>query len=624
MTIIVSKQGSGLGATVGKTNRHLFGWMRAAGTALCSLALIAGAGSASGQASPKGSATKTKPNVVIILFDDAALMDLGIYGGEAKTPNIDAIARRGTRFNRYSTSPLCSPSRAMLLTGLTNHQAGVATIKEVLPKEHVGKPGYGLHLEPNAATLPERLRLAGYQTFMSGKWHLGDGPGQLPGSHGFDRSFALDASGADNWDDKPYMPFYNEAPWFEDDKPTSYPSGQFSSTVIVNKMLDYLVARPKDDKPFLAYVALQAVHIPVQAPREYTQRYAGRFDGGWDQLRKDRFERAKALGLVSKDAKAPTMHTSMRAWDSLSADEKKMQAKAMEVYAGMIEATDAEIGRLVAHLDKTGELENTIFVITSDNGPEPSNPGVERGFNLWMKTHGFTRELANLGERGSHNWIGPEWASAVATPGYLFKFYTSSGGLHVPMLMAGPGIAADKAVNAAAFVQDITPTLIELVGGAPTIPDAKPISGRSLVPVLTGQAQSVYGQNDAVGVEVSGNAAITKGDYTLVKYNPPYGDNQWRLYHVVNDPGQTTDLSAQMPEVRADLERAYADYAKANGVLALPEGYKVQRQAAHNSIMRQLEFYVWHLVGLALVLILVLFALVRGALALFNRKKKAA
>jgi len=493
-----------------------------------------------------------------------------------------------------------------------------------LPKEHVGKPGYGLHLEANVATLPERLRLAGYRTFMSGKWHLGDGPGQLPGSHGFDRSFALDASGADNWDDKPYMPFYREAPWFEDDKPTAYPSGQFSSTVILDKMLGYLEARPKDDKPFLAYVALQAVHIPVQAPREYTQKYAGRFDGGWDQLRKERFERAKALGLVSQDAKPPAMHASLRAWDSLSPEEKKMQAKAMEVYAGMIEATDAEIGRLVAHLDKTGELENTIFVITSDNGPEPSNPGGERGFNFWMKTHGYTHDLANLGERGSHNWIGPEWASAVATPGYLFKFYTSSGGLHVPMVMAGPGIAADKAVNAAAFVQDITPTLIDLVGGAPPIPDTKPISGRSLAPVLSGQAQAVYGPEDAIGVEVSGNAAITKGDYTLVKYNPPYGDNQWRLYHVVNDPGQTTDLSQHLPEVRADLERAYAAYAKANGVLELPKGYKVQRAAAHNSLMRQLSFYGWQLAGLALVLALIVFALVRGALSIMSRKKKAA
>ena len=597
--------------------------MRCISVTLGALALVTIAGSAAGQANPKTSTPKAKPNIVIILFDDAALMDLGIYGGEAKTPNIDSIARRGARFTRYATSPLCSPSRAMLLTGLTNHQAGVATIKEVLPKEHVGKPGYGLHLEPNVATLPERLRLAGYRTFMSGKWHLGDGPGQLPGSHGFDRSFALDASGADNWDDKPYMPFYNEAPWFEDDKPTSYPSGQFSSTVIVNKMLDYLDARPKDDKPFLAYVALQAVHIPVQAPRAFTQKYAGRFDGGWDQLHKDRFERAKTLGLVSKGAKAPVMHASMRAWDSLSVDEKKMQAKAMEVYAGMIEATDVEIGRLVAHLEKTGELENTIFVITSDNGPEPSNPGGERGFNLWMKTHGYTRELADLGERGSYNWIGPEWASAVATPGHLFKFYTSSGGLHVPMVMAGPGIAADKAVTAAAFVQDITPTLIDLVGGAPAIADSKPISGRSLASVLSGKAQAVYGPNDAVGVEVSGNAAITKGDFTLVKFNPPYGDNQWRLYHVVKDPGQTTDLSKQLPEVRADLERAYAAYAKANGVLDLPKGYKVQRQAAHNSIMRQVSFYGWQLAGLALVLVLILFALIRGALALFSGNKKA-
>ena len=602
--------------------KRRLGWMRSAILALGILAMAAG--SAVAQPGPKNGAAKSRPNVVIILFDDAALMDLGIYGGEAKTPNIDAIARRGTRFTRYATSPLCSPSRAMLLTGLTNHQAGVATIKEVLPKEHVGKPGYGLHLEADTATLPERLRLAGYRTFMSGKWHLGDGPGQLPGSHGFDRSFALDASGADNWDDKAYMPFYKEAPWFEDDKPTAYPSGEFSSTVIVNKMLAYLNDRPKDTKPFLAYVALQAVHIPVQAPRAYTQNYAGRFDGGWDQLRRDRFERAKALGLVPKDAKAPAMHASMRAWDSLSANEKKMQAKAMEVYAGMIEATDAEIGRLVAHLDKTGELENTIFVITSDNGPEPSNPGGERGFNLWMKTHGYTRELANLGERGSHNWIGPEWASAIATPGYLFKFYTSSGGLHVPMVMAGPGIAADKTVNAAAFVQDVTPTLLDLVGGAPAIPGTKPISGRSLAQVLTGTAETAYGPNDAVGVEVSGNASITKGDYALVKYNPPYGDNQWRLYHVVNDPGQTTDLSTALPEVRADLERAYAAYAKANGVLELPEGYKVQRQAAINSLKRQVEFYGWQLGVVALVLVLLLGALIRGAFALFARNKKAA
>lgn len=582
------------------------------GLALLVFALSTGSAPSWGQTRSASAFSKTPPNVVIILFDDAALMDLGFFGGEASTPHIDALARRGTRFARYSTSPLCAPSRAMLLTGLTNHQAGVATIKEVLPKEHEGQPGYGLSLEPNAATLAERLRLAGYQTFMSGKWHLGDRPGQLPGARGFDRSFALDASGADNWDHKPYMPFYKSAPWFEDDRPTTYPAGQFSSTVIVDKMLSYLGSRQVGPQPFFAYIALQAVHFPIQAPRAYTQKYAGRFDAGWDAMRRDRFERAKVLGLIPTNAQPPAVPASMRAWDSLSPDEKRMQAKTMEVYAGMIEATDADIGRLVAHLDKTGELGNTIFVITSDNGPDPSNPGGVLGFNWWMQLNGYSRELANLGERGSHNWIGPEWATAVATPGSLFKFYTASGGLRVPMLMAGPGVDANKTVHAAAYVQDITPTVIELVGGAPSIPKAKPMTGRSLVPVLNGQAQGVYGPDDAVGLEVSGNAAITKGDYTLVKFNPPFGDHQWRLYHVLNDPGQTQDLSAQLPAVRADLERAYAAYVQANGVLDLPKGYQVQSQAAINSFKRYVSFYVWHAAAVAGVFTALLLWFKRG------------
>jgi arylsulfatase/uncharacterized sulfatase len=252
---------------------------------------------------------------------------------------------------------------------------------------------------------------------------------------------------------------------------------------------------------------------------------------------------------------------------------------------------------LVEHLKKAGDYENTVFVITSDNGPEPSNPGAEPGFNQWMWTHGYTRRLDNLGERGSHNWIGPEWASALATPGYLFKFYTSSGGLHVPMIIAGPGIVPGQMIAAPAFVQDVTPTLLDLVGGAPAIPGSKSPSGRSQAPVLRGIAKSAYGPADAVGVEVSGNAAITKGDYTLVKYNPPFGDNRWRLYHVTRDPGQTEDLSARLPDVRADLERAYVAYAKANGVLDLPPGYKVQRQAALNSLKRQWEFYGGYLIG---------------------------
>jgi arylsulfatase A-like enzyme len=555
-----------------------------------------------------GAQTK-KPNFVLIMIDDAAWGDLGPYGGEAATPNIDRLAARGTLLTRYHTSPLCSPSRAMLLTGLSNHRAGVATIPEVLPPEHKGKPGYSLHLEPGVVTVAERLRASGYRTLMSGKWHLGDRAEDLPNAHGFERSYALDASGADNWDDKSYMPYYAEAPWYEDGKPASYPSGRYSSTVIVDKMIDYLKGTDPA-RPFLAYVAFQAVHIPVQAPRSFSDRYKGRFDDGWDALAKARFDRAKAAGLISPDAKMPPMHPTMRRWDSLSPSEQKLQARAMEVYAGMIEAMDHEVGRLVAHLTTTGQLDNTVFIVTSDNGPEPSDPSSQKGFDQWAFLHGYHRRVSDLGERNSHNWIGPEWASAVASPGQLFKFYTSGGGLRVPFIAAGPDVQAGLRSSASAFVTDVTPTLLEMAGVDDEAPGSRPMTGRSLLPLLSGKAPGVYGTKDGFGVEVSGNAAYFRGDFKLVRIEAPYGDGQWRLYNVASDPGETTDLSALEPALYGELLSAYQEYARANGVLDLPEGYQVQRQVAHNALKRQIDLYGGQaLLGL-LVLMGVIVALV--------------
>ncbi|MEM1147450.1 MAG: sulfatase-like hydrolase/transferase, partial [Pseudomonadota bacterium] len=193
------------------------------------------------------------PNVVIILIDDAALMDLGAYGGEARTPHIDALAATGAMFTQYRTSPLCSPTRAMLLTGIDNHRTGVATIPEVLPKEHKGQPGYSMALEPGVLTLADRLRTMGYRTLMSGKWHLGETADEMPNQHGFDRSFALAASGADNWQDKSYMPYYADAPWWEDGEEVALPEDFYSSEFIVDKMIEYL-GETDASKPFFAYL----------------------------------------------------------------------------------------------------------------------------------------------------------------------------------------------------------------------------------------------------------------------------------------------------------------------------------------------------------------------------------
>ena len=209
-----------------------------------------------------------RPNFVLVLVDDAALMDFGVYGGEAQTPNIDALAARGMIFKQHRTTPSCSPSRAMLLTGMDNHLAGFGSIEAVLPPEHRNQPGYMMALEPGVETIATKLKRAGYRTYMTGKWHLGHGDGDLPNDHGFDRSFVLDASGADHWEEKPYLPYYKEALWFEDGERARLPEDFYSSTFIAGKMEDYLRQDADRSEPFFAYVAFLAVHIPVQAPRE--------------------------------------------------------------------------------------------------------------------------------------------------------------------------------------------------------------------------------------------------------------------------------------------------------------------------------------------------------------------
>lgn len=549
-------------------------------------------------------ASKLPPNVVLILVDDAALMDFGAYGGEAHTPNIDALASAGTQFSSYHTSPLCSPSRAMLLTGIDNHRTGVATIEEVLPPEQRGKPGYSLRLEPGVLTIAERLKGAGYRTYMTGKWHLGHGEGDLPSAHGFDRSFALDASGADNWEKKPYMPYYREAPWFEDGKPADLPEDFYSSKFMVDRMIDYIDADKSAAEPFFAYVAFQAVHIPVQAPREFTAHYEGKFDAGWQVLREARWARAKALGLIPQDAPLAAMPDTMRDWASLSAEDKAIFSKAMAVYSGMLEAMDFHIGRLIEHLKARGVYENTIFIVTSDNGPEPSDPVHATGMNVWMALNGYDWDAATLGEKGSLAFIGPEWAQAVASPSRLYKFYTTEGGLRVPFIIAGPGIVPAKKTGAAAFVTDVTPTILDFAGvSAEAKPDAVAITGRTLRGVLDGSSEQAHPADTPVGFEVAGNAALYRGGYKLVRNGPPLGDNQWRLYDLARDPGETNDLSTSEPERLAAMLADYKSYQQEMGVLDLPPGYDVQQQIKRNAIAKQLGFYWWVLVLAGVVVV---------------------
>lgn len=557
-------------------------------------------------------AALAQPNFVVVLVDDAGFMDFGGFGGEARTPNISRLADEGVRFSNYHTSPLCAPSRAMLLTGLDNHRTGVATIPEVLTAEQKGSPAYALHLQPGVRTIADRLKGAGYETFMTGKWHLGRGPGDLPDSHGFDRSFVLDASGADNWEQKPFMPFYDEAPWFEDGKPATLPEDFYSSRFLVDKMLEYLDSRDRE-KPFFAYVAFQAVHIPVQAPTEFTGHYEGVYSDGWQAIRDRRFERARSLGLVPPGAMPPPMHPSLRAWESLTPEEQAHYEQSMMVNAGMLEAMDFHVGRLLDYLAATGDLENTVVIVTSDNGPEFGDPTASPLFRLWMSQNGYHTDPERLGEKGYMGAIGPEWASAAAAPGSLFKMYAAEGGTRVPLIVRVPGVSAPGFNGAVSFVTDVAPTMAELAGLKPS----DDVDGRSLLPLLDGRALRSYGDQEPVGLEVAGNAALFKGRNKLTYNTLPHGDAEWHLYDLERDPAEAHDLSFERPELKQELLADYERYAASMGVVPLPKDFDIQAQIAENSLNEMVARHVAAVVASAVVVALLLIAV---ALVIHRRR----
>ena len=547
----------------------------------------------------------SSPNVVMILVDDSALMDFGVYGGEAQTPNIDALAARGAMFTQYRTSPLCSPTRAMLLTGLDNHKTGIATIPEILPAEQEGKTGYSMALEPSVLTIADRLRDKGYRTLMSGKWHMGEEANEMPQNHGFDRSFALAASGADNWEDKSYIPYYADAPWFEDGVEVSLPEDFYSSNFIVDKMVSYL-EETDSSKPFLAYLPFQAIHIPVQAPPEFTAKYKGRFDEGWHVLRAERHKRAQELGFIRRGAPLAPMPDDAREWDVLNVETRALYAARMEVNAGMLDAMDHHIGRFVSYLKDKDQYKNTIFVITSDNGPEPNRGDHDLRLGLWMKLNGYNIDLGKIGEKGSWGFIGTEWALAAASPSSLYKFYATEGGIRAPLIMAGPGIEPSR-IHSPAMVTDVAPTLMDMLGISPAVQGYIPMTGRSLLPILKGKAQSVYVDDDIRAIEVSGNSALYKGDYKILRSILPVGDGKWRLFNLAEDPGETKDLSTEQPQILQNMLAHYEDYAAEMGVLDMPDGYDSVKQIGKNAVKRMFAHHGKFilLIGLALLALLI-------------------
>lgn len=528
-------------------------------------------------AATAASGAPSRPNFLVIVTDDMAWSDLGAFGGEIDTPNLDALAKAGVRMTGFYTSPSCSPTRAMLLTGLDNHRVGLGAMPGEQTAEQRGQPGYEGYLTRYAPTLAERLSEAGYYTVMSGKWHLGFEEDQSPAARGFQKSFAL-LNGLQNQfganQDARWDPVGERAIFREGRELAKYPVGAYSSDYFADRLIGFL-QEEKGEKPFLAYLALTQPHWPLQAPAETIAKYKGRYDAGPEALRAARLERQKALGLLRADAQ-PHPIMGAAAWNSLTTEQRAIEARKMEIYAAMVDEADQSVGRVLDALRQSGQLENTIVVFMSDNGPHPrpeDRPGLRRAPNVApaaLAALELDNSLESLGSAKSYTAYGFGWAQAGSAPSRLFKGLTTEGGIRSTAFVAGPGISGGRITDAFLHVADITPTVLDLAGVEASARHGPPMDGRSWVRLLRGQAPAVRAPDEVVGWELFNGRAVRQGDWKAVLLSPllsPMGGSKWELFNLRDDPGETRDLSASEPKRLAALVAAWEAYAKRNGVV---------------------------------------------------------
>lgn len=513
-----------------------------------------------------------QPNILLIVADDLGFSDIAPFGGNIQTPVLDQLGKEGMKFSNFHVLPTCSPTRSALLTGNDNHVAGVGIMSEVSYPAVANLPGYSGHLSEQVLTLPEILRERGYHTYMAGKWHLGEKDGQTPADRGFEESFTLLQGGGSHYaDQKPLSPPQVMEYRVNGKKISTLPSDFYSTKNYTDTLIHYIDKNKADQKPFFVYASYTAPHDPLHAPKEFIDKYKGKFDTGWDSLRNLRLHNLKALGIVS-----PTVnkfaHSGIPKWTSLSAAQKAEYAKDMEVYAAMVEYLDWSIGRLLDYLKQEGMYNNTLIVFMSDNGANgvmaTTYPGNADGKYLG----GFNNSLENRGLPNSFIEMGPGWAQAASSPFKLFKSFTSEGGIKAPLMMKLPmdTLNGGKWNKSFVHVTDLMPTILELSKASyPNQHKGKAVRqpiGKSILPVLTGSAQEVHASNEGMGWELFERKAYVKGQWKILRLPAPFSTGQWQLFNLENDPAEMNDLSDKFPAKRDSLIEDWMQYAKRNDV----------------------------------------------------------
>lgn len=521
-----------------------------------------------------------RPNILMILADDLGYSDLGAFGGEIATPNLDRLAADGLQLTSMYAAPTCSPTRAMLMSGTDNHLAGLGTMAEALQPFQRGKPGYEGYLNQQSHSIAELLYEAGYRTSMVGKWHLGLAPEQGPDRRGFERSFTLLQGGGVHFKPRPgSQAKIEQLTYREDGQPVDLPDDFYSTDFYTEKLLSYLKAGETSGKPFFVYAAYTSPHWPLQAPDAWLEKYRGHYDAGYDAVRMARVQRMKDKGLLPADFQAAIpspANPGLPGWDQLGPQQRAVEARKMEIYAAMVSNLDHNVGRLLDYLRESGQLDNTLVVFMSDNGAAG-----EHHERMYPVVPGTDNSLANLGRRGSQVDYGPRWAEVSAAPLRQFKGSTAEGGISVPAIVQLPRALRRQGLErSVARVDDLAPTFLALAGvadpGMSWKGQAKhPITGHSMLPVLEGQKTP----EPVLAGELFGSRYYREGHLKLLGLVPWVGPGEvpppvrWQLFDLARDRGEQHDLALEQPQMLARMQQAWQQYARQVGVVAPPANH---------------------------------------------------
>ncbi len=518
----------------------------------------------------------TKPNILLIVVDDLGYSDLDCYGSEIKTPNLDNLAHQGVRFTDFYVSSLCAPTRAMLLTGVDNHQNGLGTMPPGHTENQYLKPGYEGSLNNQVVALPEIMHDNGYHTYMAGKWHLGHHKESYPANRGFERSFAFLGGGSGHFSNAFALgPGEQPVTFYVKDQDTveSLPNDFYSTKNFSDEMIKYITEQ-EDDSPFFGYLAYTAPHDPLHVPDEYLDKYKGVYDVGYEKIKKDRLARMKKIGIVNQTVPYNPGTGKFSQWEDLHDKDKKSQARKMEIYAAMIENLDYHIGRMIDTLKKIEKYENTIFFFLSDNGANPKEAVFYPGNSKEFLAENFDNNFSNLGKSNSFVSQGGSWAEVSNTPFTYFKTTTGEGGIHAPLIIAGPSVKIrNLATNSGMHVCDIFPTVLDLAGI--TRPDnyngneLAPLYGFSAMKFLSGDDVQVRNTTiNPLHFEMVECRATIKGKWKAMMLQPPYVDNpEWQLYDLSTDPLEKQNLASQQPVRLQELTQEWDKYAKNVGYI---------------------------------------------------------